>query len=126
MLNESVNEQLIETLNISAKNDLFFYQEFNMREKTNSSSKQFVDSLINNFYTDNNQRTPFARIEHGYVQCVPNPKHENSFITVQIVKPPSKTDNAKIDKKQDGQEDFYELETDEARRVGSKKVNKND
>ena len=96
MVNDKVQTQLIDCLDIYQKNDFFFYQEFNRKEKTQNSSEQFVDQLVENFYGDNNQRIPFARIEEGYVQCIPDPKVRNGFITVQLVKPTAKTENKKV------------------------------
>ena len=88
-----------------------------MKEKTHATSKQYVDNLLKNFYSNNNQRTPFARIEDGYVQCIKNPDPEvkDGFITVQIVTPSLTTHNKKSIKKKNNQENFYEFETDEAR-----------
>ena len=117
MVNDKVQTQLLKSLDTPQENAFFFYQEFNMTEQTQASSRQFVDQLVDKFYGENNQRIPFARIEEGYVQCIPDPKVSNGFITVQIVKSIAKTENKKFSKKKAGQEDFYEVETDEARAV---------
>ena len=100
MVNDNVATLLEQELSQYGKNDLFFYREFNMKEKTKSTPKQYVDTLMQNFYSDNNQRTPFARIEGGYVQCIHDPKVKNGFITVQIVTPPAQTMNKKVKKNQ--------------------------
>ena len=46
MVNDNIAVQLEQELSQYGKNDLFFYREFNMKEKTRSSPKQYVDSLV--------------------------------------------------------------------------------
>ena len=77
------------------------------------------------FYEENNQLVPFAKIEDGYVQCIQDPEVPNGFITVQVVESVSKTSND-VAIRVNAAEDFYELETDEARKANVKKAVKND
>ena len=46
MVNDDVAIQLEQELSQYGKNDLFFYREFNMKEKTKSTPKQYVDTLM--------------------------------------------------------------------------------
>ena len=85
MVNDSTALMLKEELSNAEKTELFFYNHFNMHEKTKSDKKKFVKDIMGKFYEENNQLVPFAKIEDGYVQCIQDPEDPNGFITVQVV-----------------------------------------
>ena len=126
MVNDETALQLKNELSNAEMTELFFYNQFNMREKTQSDKKKFVKDIMGKFYEENNQLVPFAKIEDGYVQCIQDPYEPNGFITVQVVESVSKTNNDVAQRVNDAAEDFYELETDEARQANVKKSVKND
>lgn len=88
-----------------------------MREKTPKDSAEFINSLVDTYYSNNNQVVPFDKIDDGYVQCIHDPNVANGFITVQIVEPSYYVDNTVFLVGADATE--QELETDEARRVNA-------
>ena len=137
MLSEETKQLLLNTLSVEQQNELFFYQHFNLKEKTDMDTKKFVSNLADDYYEQNNQYVPFAKIEDGYVQCIQDPHVEGGFITVQITNRQAKTANTRnLFKKKNNSsmktkditlgEDFYELETDEAREAQLNKTIKND
>ena len=126
MVNDETADWLKNDISNAEKTELFFYDHFNMSEKTQSDKKKFVKDIMGKFYEENNQLVPFAKIEDGYVQCIQDPEVQNGFITVQVVKSVSNTNNDVAPRVNDAEEDFYELETDEARQANVKKSVKND
>ena len=125
MLKDETESMLISKLSTEQQNELFFFQKFNMKEKSGLDTKKFVGNLIDDFYKQNNQFVPFAKVENGYVQCIQDPNVDDGFITVQLTKCAAPTANTRnLDKKKyakvsggggaENGEDFYELQTDEA------------
>jgi hypothetical protein len=41
-----------------------------MKEKTDKTSQKFIDDLVTEHYSKNNQHVPFAKIDDGYVQVI--------------------------------------------------------
>ena len=117
MVNEETAALLKLELSSSQTSELFFFQQFNSREKTPNDKETFINDIMTKFYEDNNQFVPFSKIEDGYVQCIPDPEVDNGFITVQIVKSVAQTNNQPAQSVKNAPEDFYELETDEARKA---------
>ena len=95
ILNDQTQQMLIDTLSVEKQNEFFFYQHFNIKEKTDADTKKFVADLVDDYYEMNNQYVPFAKIEDGYVQCIQDPYVENGFITVQLTKCQAPTANTR-------------------------------
>ena len=114
MIDEKTGQKILSTLTPEQRVKFFFFKNFNQEIKTNLTAHDFVSTLHDQFYERNNESIPFAKMEEGYVQCIPNPQVYMGFITVQLVEPSYLTENTKV-KKDDNhlEEDFYELETDE-------------
>lgn len=67
MVNEETADALKLELSTAQTSELFFYQQFNSREKTPNDKKTFLNDIMTKFYEDNNQFVPFSKIEDGYV-----------------------------------------------------------
>ena len=87
IVNEDLRKDLKELLNDEQRRDLFLYSHFEKTDKTLKGSEQFINELVDDFYTDNNQVVPFDKIEDGYVQCIRDSRNNDHFFTVQIVEP---------------------------------------
>ena len=124
MVNEELRNRLEGTLSEEGKREIFFYKHFTMEEKTNENSQEFIDKLVHDHYSQNNQIIPFAKIDGGYIQTMINPHVPCGFIAVQVVQKLYETDNTEFHIGADPTE--QELETDEARAFKANKVEKND
>lgn len=113
MVDEDTRKKLEETLEDYEKNELFFYEHFTMKEKTDYKPNKFVENLLKNYYDKNNQEVPFEKIDDGFVQVI---RYKTGFITVQVVKPKFKTSNHVFEIGKDILD--TNLESDEAREAG--------
>ena len=82
MLKEDVRGMLLKTMADEELESYFFYKNFNQEIKTKSTSEDFVSGIFDQFHLENNHSVPFAKMEAGYVQCIPNPHVFQGFITV--------------------------------------------
>lgn len=82
MLNQEEADELTEILNPTEKAKFFFNQHFNMKEETEIDRAEFVNGLLSSFYENYNQFQPFAKLENGFTQCIPDPEVQNGYITV--------------------------------------------
>mgnify|MGYP007025543830 CR=1 FL=1 len=46
---------------------MFLFGHFEEREFSSKTSREFIDTLLNDYYSQNNQVVPFDKIEGGYV-----------------------------------------------------------
>lgn len=54
MLSDETKNMLLGTLTVEQQNELFFYQHFNLKEKTDMDTKKFVTNLADDYYEQNN------------------------------------------------------------------------
>ena len=54
LLNDQTKQMLIDSLSIEKQNEFFFYQNFNIKEKTDVDTKKFVANLVEDYYDLNN------------------------------------------------------------------------
>lgn len=54
LLNDETKQMLIDSLSIEKQNEFFFYQNFNIKEKTAEDTKKFVANLVDDYYELNN------------------------------------------------------------------------
>jgi len=66
-----------------------------VKESTDAKPDEFIDKLVKEHYSQNNQNVPFAKIDDGYVQVIRNPylKTGTGFIVVQVVTKQYETTN---------------------------------
>ena len=67
MLNMDYRKKCESILTADEKEELFLFGHFEEREFTQNTSKEFIDNLVRDYYSQNNQVVPFDKIEGGYV-----------------------------------------------------------
>ena len=100
-------ERLESELDESQKREMFFYSHFNLVEETKQDMHSFIDGLIEENKTQNNQFVPFEKIEGGFAQVIPNPLVPDGFITFQLISPQLNVFSAKAAE----QMEFESMET---------------
>ena len=67
MLNAEYKKKCQKILTKEEAEELFLFGHFEEREFTSKTSREFIDTLLNDYYSQNNQVVPFDKIEGGYV-----------------------------------------------------------
>ena len=95
MLNKESRKELEDQLTDDQKKEIFYYENFCVKESTDAKPDEFIDKLVKEHYSQNNQNVPFAKIDDGYVQVIRNPylKTGTGFIVVQVVTKQYETTN---------------------------------
>ena len=87
MLSQESRYELEEDLTEDQKKEIFYFENFCMKQTTDAKPGEFIDNLVKEHYSHNNQNVPFDKIDDGYVQVIRNPylKTGTGFIVVQVV-----------------------------------------
>ena len=67
MLNIDFKKKCQKILTKEEAEELFLFGHFEEREFSSKTSREFIDTLLNDYYSQNNQVVPFDKIEGGYV-----------------------------------------------------------
>ena len=67
MIRQGISKNLEAPLNEEMKNKLFYYEYFSKMENTDLKPNEFIDELVKENLTNNNQQVPFAKIDDGFV-----------------------------------------------------------
>jgi hypothetical protein len=67
MIRQGIRKNLEAHLNEKMKNELFYYEYFSKMENTDLKPNEFIDELVKENLTNNNQQVPFAKIDDGFV-----------------------------------------------------------
>ena len=92
-VDQSIRDRFKEILDPERKRAMFYSRRFQKNYETKMSSGDFVKELLKDHFQNNNQVIPFEKIDKDFVQCIPNPRVPNGYITVQIIEPQYKVSN---------------------------------
>jgi len=67
MIRQGIRKNLEAPLKEEMKNELFYYEYFSKMENTKLKPNEFIDELVKENLTNNNQQVPFAKIDDGFV-----------------------------------------------------------